>query len=69
MAGVANARRTLTPRRRRTWHAQTPALQLPAVFKSAVGRQLRRAKDGGIKIRCATAVFGYGMARPFASAE
>ncbi len=69
MAGVANARRSSTPRRRRTWHAQTPALQLPAVFNSAVGRQLCRAKDGGIEIRCAIAAFGYGIARPFASAE
>jgi len=40
------------------WCRIAPALQLPAVFGSAVGRQLRRAKHGGIEIRCAVAVFG-----------
>lgn len=40
------------------WMRIAPALQLPTVFKSAVGRQLRRTPDGGIRIRCAVAVFG-----------
>lgn len=40
------------------WSRITPALQLPAVFKSSVGRQLRRTIQGGIHIRCAVAVFG-----------
>lgn len=40
------------------WSRIAPALQLPAVFKSAVGRQLRRTAQGGIQIRCAVAVFG-----------
>lgn len=40
------------------WSRVPPALQLPAVFRYAVGRQLRRTKDGGISIRSAVAVFG-----------
>ena len=40
------------------WSRIAPALQLPAVFKSAVGRQLRRTAQGGVQIRCAVAVFG-----------
>ena len=40
------------------WSRIPCALQLPAVFKSAVGRQLRRTAQGGIQIRCAVAVFG-----------
>ena len=40
------------------WSRIAPALQLPAVFRSAVGRQLRRTPQGGIQIRCAVAVFG-----------
>jgi hypothetical protein len=28
------------------------------VFKSAVGRELRRTKQGSVQIRCAVAVFG-----------
>jgi hypothetical protein len=40
------------------WSRIAPALQLAAVFKSAVGRQLRRTAGGGIQIRCAVAVFG-----------
>jgi transposase-like protein len=40
------------------WTRISAALQLPAVFKSAVGRQLRRTKQGGIHIRCTVAVFG-----------
>ena len=40
------------------WSRIAPALQLPAVFKSAVGRQLRRTKDGSIQVRCPVAAFG-----------
>jgi ISXO2-like transposase domain/Transposase zinc-ribbon domain len=40
------------------WSRIAPALQILAVFKSAVGRQLRRTAQGGILIRCAVAVFG-----------
>ncbi len=40
------------------WSRIAPALQLSAVFKSAVGRQLRRSTQGGIHIQCAVAVFG-----------
>ena len=40
------------------WSRIAPALQLPAVFKSAVGRELRRTAGGSIRIRCAVAVFG-----------
>jgi hypothetical protein len=40
------------------WSRIVPALQLLAVFKSAVGRQLRRTTHGSIQIRCAVAVFG-----------
>jgi hypothetical protein len=40
------------------WSRIAPALQLPTVFKSAVGRQLRRTGQGGVHIRCAVAVFG-----------
>ena len=41
-----------------TWSRIPPALQLPAAFGSAVGRQLRRTAQGGIKVQCAVAVFG-----------
>ena len=40
------------------WSRIPPALQLVNVFKSAVGRQMRRTERGGIRIRCAVAVFG-----------
>jgi transposase-like protein len=40
------------------WVRIAPALQLHAVFRSAVGRQLRRTSLGGIQITCAVAVFG-----------
>jgi hypothetical protein len=39
------------------WSRIPPALQLAAVFRSAVGRQLRRTAHGSIEIRCAVAVF------------
>jgi transposase-like protein len=40
------------------WSRIPPAQQLSTVFKSAVGRQLRRTAQGGIRIQCAVAVFG-----------
>lgn len=40
------------------WSRIPPALQLSAVFRSAVGRQLRRTPQGGIQIQRAVAVFG-----------
>jgi hypothetical protein len=40
------------------WSRVPPALQLQSVFRYAVGRQLRRTKDGGISIRSPVAVFG-----------
>jgi hypothetical protein len=40
------------------WSRIAPALQLVAVFRSAVGRQLRRTQEGGLRIQCAVAVFG-----------
>lgn len=43
---------------RPVWSRIAPALQLPAVFRPAVGRQLRRTANGGIQVRCAVAVFG-----------
>jgi len=49
-----NGRQVVRP----LWSRIAPALQLAAVFRSAVGRQLRRTAQGGIQIRCAVAVFG-----------
>lgn len=40
------------------WTRINPALQLLAIFQSTIGRQLRRTKQGGIRIRCSVAVFG-----------
>ncbi len=40
------------------WSRIPPALQLSDVFRSAVGRQLRRTPQGGIQIQRAVAVFG-----------
>ena len=40
------------------WTRISPAMQLLGVFRSAVGRQLRRTKQGGIRITCAVPVFG-----------
>jgi len=53
--------RFLTPTRgqiQTLWSRVPLALQLPTLFRYAVGRQLRRIKDGGISIRSAVAVFG-----------
>lgn len=40
------------------WCRIPPALQLANVFKSAVGRQLRRTSRGDIRIQCTVAIFG-----------
>ena len=40
------------------WARVPPALQLPAAFRSAVGREMRRTKAGGIDLLSKVAVFG-----------
>jgi hypothetical protein len=35
-----------------------PALQLPAVFRFAIGREMRRTKAGGIELLSKVAAFG-----------
>jgi hypothetical protein len=40
------------------WSRVPPALQLPLVFRAAVGREVRRTRVGGIAIKSAVAVFG-----------
>jgi hypothetical protein len=40
------------------WARVPPALQLPAVFRSAVGREMRRTRAGGIDLLSKVAVFG-----------
>jgi ISXO2-like transposase domain len=40
------------------WARGPPVLQLPAVFRSAVGREMRRTKAGGIDLVSKVAVFG-----------
>jgi transposase-like protein len=40
------------------WARIPPALQLPAVFRSAVGREMRRTKEGGIDLVSKVAAFG-----------
>ena len=40
------------------WSRVPPALQLPQVFRAAVGREVRRTRVGGIAIKSAVAVFG-----------
>ena len=40
------------------WSRVPPALQLPQVFRAAVGRELRRTRIGGIAIKSPIAVFG-----------
>lgn len=49
MAGVANARCPSTPRRRRTWHAQTPPVREPGDLQAAPAgnRTGRDGKAGG----------------------
>jgi hypothetical protein len=41
------------------WARASPALQLPAVFRSAIGREMRRTKAGGIDLLSKVAVFGW----------
>ena len=43
---------------RTLWSRVPPALQLPKVFRAAVGREMRRTRIGGIAIKSAVAVFG-----------
>ena len=55
------AMRTSRNGRRRVhtlWSRVSPANQLSAIFKPAVGRQLRRTAQGGIQIKSYTAMFG-----------
>jgi hypothetical protein len=40
------------------WPRISPGLQLSAVFRQAVGRQIRRTKMGGVQITSTVAVFG-----------
>lgn len=40
------------------WSRVAPALQLLQVFRLAVGRQMRRSRDGGLVIKLTVAVFG-----------
>ncbi len=43
---------------RTLWSRVSPALQLPNVFRTSVGRQMRRTPDGGIIIKSEIALFG-----------
>ena len=43
---------------RTLWSRVPPALQLPRVFRAAIGREMRRTRTGGITIKSAIAVFG-----------
>ncbi len=40
------------------WARVPPALQLPAVFRLAIGREMRRTKAGGTDLVSKVAVFG-----------
>jgi transposase-like protein len=40
------------------WSRVAPALQLPQVFRTAVGREMQRTRIGGIAIKSPIAVFG-----------
>jgi hypothetical protein len=40
------------------WTRISPALQLPKVFCAAIGKQMRRASNGGLTIKSTVAVFG-----------
>lgn len=43
---------------RTLWSRIPPALQLMAVFRAAVGKQIRRTPEGSIHVKSAIAVFG-----------
>jgi hypothetical protein len=43
---------------RTLWSRVPPALQLPQVFRTVIGRQVRRTRIGGIAIKSAVAAFG-----------
>jgi hypothetical protein len=40
------------------WARIPPALRLPAVFRFAIGREIRRTKAGGIDLLSKIAAFG-----------
>ena len=46
------------------WTRISPALQLPQVFCAAIGRQMRRAANGGLTIKSKVAVLGLANGRP-----
>ena len=43
---------------RTLWSRVPPALQLPQVFRAAIGREMRRTRIGGIVIKSSIAVYG-----------
>jgi hypothetical protein len=43
---------------RTLWSRVPPALQLPRVFRAAIGREMRRTRIGSITIKSAIVVFG-----------
>ena len=43
---------------RTLWVRTAPAMQLPSAFRHAVGRQMRRTKNGGFKLVSNVALFG-----------
>ena len=45
-------------RTRTLWSRVPPALQMPQVFRAAIGREMRRTRIGGITIKSAIAAFG-----------
>jgi transposase-like protein len=44
---------------RTIWSRVPPALQLPQVFRAAIGREMRRTRIGGLAIKSAIAAFGW----------
>lgn len=55
---AVRSRRTGGQRVQTLWARITPAHQLSAIFKPAVGCQLRRTNQGSIRIKSCTALFG-----------
>ena len=47
------------------WARIPPALQLPAVFRFAIGREMRRTKEGGIDLVSKIAAFGWQCRRQY----
>jgi hypothetical protein len=56
--GRKGLRRTTKRKTKTLWSRVPPALQLPQIFRAAVGRELRRTRIGGIAIKSPIAVFG-----------